>query len=380
MEDKNKLFAFRPGALLLSKLDQVKNVLGLTPSDVARKALNMGLERIIQQHAGAPDEKALAQMQCNCRGTLLTLIRKEQIGIELTRAEWGFLARMCYQTYDRLFHRINTIDRELLVANTLSFAMVMKLRDKQYPELAEHDSDRCYFGNMVISRTNASNAGNNLQDHISAFVMSIPIYPSSGIAAFSCRNFDVALRDEPELEIGLLNSALRPYLRSLLLVCLRGYWYENKAPIITPEDTLDGWRKSEEEQSMSNVVRLKSVSNEHFLFMPHATETTICGAIEARHHPFVFTLNDFVEIIDFFALLKQVGQDKGHFSMPGFEIDVINFSREKNNPRYMLASGRWRHFFSEEEFNALKALLHEFVEEPFAKRHMEKLEMIYGRV
>ncbi|GAC1569363.1 MAG: hypothetical protein NVS3B3_23720 [Aquirhabdus sp.] len=131
---------------------------------------------------------------------------------------------------------------------------------------------------------------------------------------------------------------------------------------------------------MPNSIPMKSVSNEHFVLCPHANSATIGAAIEARHHPFVFTLNDFVELTGFIALVERVGREKNHCSIPGFELSAIDFSAKKDNPRYMLATGRWRHFFKPNEFEALKNVLNEFIENPVAKAHFERLEMIYGRV
>jgi len=379
MGDKNKLFSFRPGSLLLDKLDQLKDALGLSPSDAARKAMDKGLDRLLQEQAAAKDEKALSQMQCNVRGTLLTLLKKERAGNDLTRAEWGFLARFSNQTYDRLFHTIEVIDRELVVANMRSFAAVLELRDLQYPDPEKRRDDQYYFGNMGFSWLDRKAIGNDIQAHVEACIQGLPEHPAVGSGVFPSRNFNVALRDEPALDIAQLNAMLRPYLRSLLLVCLRGYWHENSAPILTSKDRPDGWRKTEEELLMPTDVKLNRVKNEHFVLSPIADETTINCAIESRHHSFVFTLNNFVEMTDFQTMIERVGTTEKHVSSPGFEISLINFPRGQTKARYMLAAGRWRHVFEAEEFDGLKTLLREFVEDLTVKSHLQKLEIIYGR-
>lgn len=328
---------------------------------------------------GISGEQQLARMQCNVRGTLLTLLRKEALGDLLSRAEWQFLANMSYQTYDSAYHELDVIDRDLVAANMLAFAAVMKLRDEQYPQLANQAADRYYLGNIGFSWTNSAVADNDLQTFIRSAVGGLPRFPSVGCGSFPSRNFDVSLRDEPRLDHMRLNQVLKPFLRSLLLVCLYGYWNENNQAILTDQDRVDGRRKSEEEQSMRNCVVLEPVSNGHFHLSPHATETTIGVVIEPRHHAYVFALNDYVELTGFASMLTRISPEYRHATMPGFELATME-SREASAAGYILASGRWRHFFSVEEFEALKDVLKQFFAAPSTSTHLQKLELIYGKI
>lgn len=130
---------------------------------------------------------------------------------------------------------------------------------------------------------------------------------------------------------------------------------------------------------MRNLVALEPVSNGHFHLSPHATATTIGVAIEPRHHAYVFALNDYVELTSFASMLMRVSPENRHATMPGFELATMQ-SREASSARYILGSGRWQHFFSLEEFEALKDVLERFFAAPCTSAHLQKLELIYGKI
>jgi hypothetical protein len=142
----------------------------------------------------------------------------------------------------------------------------------------------------------------------------------------------------------------------------------------------DGRKKTALELSMIEIVALEPQSNPHFHLSPYATGTTISVAIEARHHGYVFSLNDYVELTGFSAMLGRIAAHTQHASMPEFEFGAIPPYSKMGPQRYILGSGRWRLFFDEEEFEALKDLLSGFACAPCAAAHLEKLEMIYGKL
>ena len=380
--DKNKLFTFRPGEKILEMLDQAKVALGLKSStDVAREAIERGLERLMDENVTQRDRQDYVDLEKDPRRTLLSLAQKAQAGDALSRPEWHFLASAVNQAYATAFHRIEVIDRDLLVANLQAFASVIALRNQQYPELASGERDGYYFGNMGFSFVDRDKTKNDLQAHVAAVIAGLPKQPSVGSGSFPSRNLDVALRDERPLEIGKLNATLRPYLHALLLVALRGYWYKNEKPILTQEDWRDKRRNEGDGRYLSSYINFPSVSNAHFSFMSLAEQTTISGAIDVLQRRFVFALNHYIELTDFFALLHRVGPGmETHASIAGFQLDCYDYSEKKNDPNYIIATGRWRHFFSQQEFDSLKQLLHDFLAAPEVQEHLKKLELIYGRI
>jgi hypothetical protein len=326
------------------------------------------------------DSQLLSRMQCNTRGTLLLLLRKEKQGELLSRAEWRFLAQMSNRTYDSAMHRLEVIDRELVTANILAFGALLSLRDEQYPAFANQHKDGYYRGNMSFSWTARAIDTSGMQAFVRTAVNGLPVHPSAGCGAFGSRNLDVALRTEPPLDPDRLGRVLQPFLHAALLVCLRGYWSENAAAILTDRDRPDGRKKTGLELSMIDTVALEPQSNPHFHLSPYATSTTISVAIEARHHGYVFSLNDYVELTGFAAMLERISPDTHNASMPDFEFGAIPPYSKMGPQRYILASGRWRLFFDEEEFESLKDLLSAFVCAPCVGTHLGKLEKIYGKL
>ena len=326
------------------------------------------------------DSQLLSRMRCNTRGTLLLLLHKEEQGELLTRAEWRFLAEMSNRTYDSAMHRFEVFDRELVTANILAFGAFLSLRDEQYPALANQHGDGYYRGNMSFSWTARATDTSGMQAFVRTAVEGLPVHPSTGCGAFGSRNLDVALRTEPPLDPVRLGRALQPFLHAALLVCIRGYWSENAAAILTDRDRPNGRKKTALELSMIDTVALEPQSNLHFHLSPYATSTTISVAIEARHHGYVFALNDYVELTGFAAMLGRISPYTHNASMPEFEFGAIPPYSKMGSQRYILASGRWRLFFDEEEFEALKSLLSAFACAPCTGAHLRKLEMIYGKM
>lgn len=326
------------------------------------------------------NQEQLGRMQCNIKGTILTLLRKETENELFSRAEWQFIAEMNNQAYDRSYHHLEVVDKSIIISNILAFAAVIKLRDEQYPHLANQEGDRYYWGNIRFSwADDAANAA-DLQAYIRAGVAGFPNFPYSGSAAFSSRNLEVSLRDEPDLDLIRLNAVLKPFLRSLLLVCTYHYWKENEEPIITDNDRRDGRRKTEKELTMKNMVLLEPVSNDYYNLSAHATENTISIAIEARNHPYVFSLNNYFEITNFKSLLTRLTPDNSYVKMPEFELMAIKNYSSTTLQQYLLANGRWRHTLSAEELHALKDLLGKFFASPSTSAHLEQLEVIYGKI
>jgi hypothetical protein len=380
VDNKLKHFTFLLGNLLLEKLVQMKEVFGSVTSDVAREATGKGLDRLLIEKQSAPDYKAFSQLLCNIRGSLLTLLRKREASQNLTRSEWRLLAHLANKTYSHAYHQLDAISRDLLMANLSAFAAFIALRNSEYPHLAQKDSDAYYLGNMSFSWAEKEAEKLDIPSYVETCVNGLPVYPSGGAGTFCSRNLDVALRDEPGIDLLKLNQALSPYLDALLKVALRGYWLQNKEAIITSRDRLDGWRKSEEELQMPNHIHFANISNEHFVLVPRADESSLSCAVESKKHPYVFALSNFVELIDFISLIERIGQDQKHVKMPGFELDLINFSSDQKRARYMLGTGRWKHFFEQDEFFALQKLMHDFVGSEAVKSHIHKLETIYGRI
>jgi hypothetical protein len=379
MADKNKLFSFRAGEKLLEKLDQVKTSLGLSPSDTAREAMEEGLDRLLQKKTREQDRLELSNLERNRKEGLIYLLRKEKEGIELSRAEWSFLAQLANECYDAHYHSIQIIDRELLIANMLAFAEVIKLRNSQYPQLEKSDEDRYYFGNMGFSWVDREERANDLITHVRLAIKGLPEIPSIGTAVFTSRNFDVALRDEPTLDIRRLNTLLRPYLKSLLLISLRGYWDKNKKAVIDDEEFSKlKWLQGDSRHG--SLYDVAPIANDHFSLSINISDTAISIGIEAKNHPFVFALNNFVEITGFISLLARVTEQKKHGYIPGIAVSPVSSYSNQTMVQYMLADGRWRIFFEELEIEAMKELLYEFTNNSTVREHLGRLEMIYGRV
>lgn len=378
--DKSKHFTFRPGNTLLERLIQVKDLLGIGASDLAREAMEKGLDKLLIEKQNAPDYKVFSQLLCNLRGSLFTLLRKEAAGQNLSRPEWGLLAHLVNEAYDRVHNQADVISRDLLAANLQAFAAFINLRNAEYPHMAKMQEDGYYYGNMSFSWAKRDRSRSDIPAYVKTCIQGLPDHPSSGAGAFCSRNLDVALRDEPGIDLIKLNTALRPYLRALLHVALRGYWINNKEAIVTTQDHPDGRRKTETELQMSNFVHLKNVSNEYFVVSPYADEVTLSGVIESKTHPFVFALNHYVELMDFIALTERISPEQRHVKMPGIELNVVNFSTSSKPYRYIMATGRWRHFFEQHEFQALREVLQRFVADEETRAHIQKMEAIYGRI
>jgi hypothetical protein len=364
--EKGKSFSFRPGESLLGKIDQVKRLLGLSASDTAREALDAGLNSMLKRGYREQTMDEFTVLDANHTASLRLLVDKESRGSSLSRAEWYFVADKVNQTYRDLPEGIETLDPDLIAANLRAFSALIALRDETYPSLRGQEADRYYYGNMGYSYIDTSSIGYSISGHVDAAVSGF-VRPHFGSGDFPSRNLLVALRDEPDVDVSKLNYALKPFLKPLLMVALRGYWLKEKRPLVQAKE------------SQYPFITLPKKSNAHFHLSPLAEKNGISCAIEPVNHHYVFALNNYVEISDFSTLFSTVENGREHARVPGFTLSKIGF-RTSSNYAYILGSGRWRHFFSEEEFESIKALMNDFTSDLAVESHLKSLEMVYGKV
>jgi hypothetical protein len=322
-----------------------------------------------------PDEEAIWQMECGMHGALLRILRKHENGELLTRAEWGFLGRQSYRTYDRLGHKISTIDGRLLEAHLRAFASVIALRDREHAHKHHVHDDGYYAGNLNASWIKEHRDRMPLREHIRHYIEGLSPYVSAGAATFSSRNLDCALQSEPSMDITRLNTALRPHLRSLLVVGLYGYW--------TAPQTVENLRENSPTQSatmLHDTLPLPGVRNEHFCISVHATRNTVSCAIEALKHSFVFSLNNYHELMGFISVLMGIDDKTIRTFTSDFALHVPLPGSSRSGACVMLEFGRWRQFLTFEEFLALKQLFQDFCRQSPVASHLGSLELMFGRV
>ena len=133
--------------------------------------------------------------------------------------------------------------------------------------------------------------------------------------------------------------------------------------------------------SLNNIPTTR-FKNEHFDIGTSVYEDSISCAITFDQQKYIFALNDYVEITDFYTLLNRMGPDGTHVAVPGFTF--VNQGNVNNNKSeadaYMLSTGRWHHYFNHAEFESLKSLMNEYLHNADVKNHMDTLERVYGKI
>jgi hypothetical protein len=129
-----------------------------------------------------------------------------------------------------------------------------------------------------------------------------------------------------------------------------------------------------------DTLPLPGVRNEHFCISVHATQNTVSCAIEALKHPFLFALNNYHELTEFISVLMGIDDNTMRTFTPDFALYVPLPSSSRSGACVMLESGRWRHFFTYDEFLALKQLFQDFCEQPPVASHLDSLELTFGRI
>lgn len=357
--DAYKIFSLRFPYALAERLERAKALFGsgeLSTGEAARRLLE---QRLDQVDTDAEHRRT--------RQTLLDIRAKWHGGQELTRAEWTCLADYGYRAYSyAALGARSLVDRTLLAANLQAFGALLQLRQVHAPEACDPEADRYFLGNL------GWHGSPDLATRLTDVLTTLGAAPDPNVGYFGSRNLYTTLRDDTWLAHVPLHAALAPYLEALLLVAIRGYWYEEQTPLRpeAPSDTSDF------------AFPLSSTHHARYTLAPRADAHQISVALELGQAPaFLMALDNYVEFTEFAELVtraRAADEPSGGLRLGGF--DLMWDPQAAGARVYIITCGRFRFVLSAEEVMALDDLFREACAKPDVRAHLARLAFVYGRI
>jgi hypothetical protein len=258
------------------------------------------------------------------------------------------------------------VDRTLLAANFQAFGALLHARQIYAPEAIDAEADRYFLGNL------GGPGSPDLSTRLTEVIAALGTAPHPYIGSFGSRNLHAMLRDEAWLTQIPLHATLAPYLEALLLVAVRGLWYEEQTPL-QPEGLGDG---------VGSRFPLSATRHDRYTLAPLAGDDHLSVALElGQDPPFLMALNNYVEFAEFAELVacaRAVHEPYEELRFGSF--DLLWAPQEAGARRTILTSGRFRFFLSEAEVTALDDLFQEACAKPDVRAHLARLAYSYGRI
>lgn len=366
--DSNNLFKMKnfsvriPNYLLNSIRGLVTNK--RTASDLVR----LSMEKTFG-HDGVNTMKEYEELQRDNRASLERLINKIKTSSQFSRAEIMYVAYECHSAYLQKLSAHKRIKNFSIVSNLLAFNEVIKLRNATKPITEETNRlDHYYHG--CLGRQGRP-FESSIDKHVHYVVNEIfgvdYVHPTSAEMAARC--FEVALRDEPELSICMLNDAIQPFMQNMILFLLRVYYIANGSTALKIND------------DFVEPKMMQYVLNESFRITPMLSEYGLICAVELRERNVVFSINNTSELDDFVTSLKAARQDGVMDAIIGkFHCHYMIDGISPHMNAFFISVGGCRIFVKKEEYDGLCDLFERLMETEEVSSARKELMWIYGDI
>jgi hypothetical protein len=295
---------------------------------------------------------------------LVAFRRKMEIGQPRSRAEWIFAAQYIQVACEKLTGNPLSPGPEVYVSLLEALLAVRKLRADRGLAL-----DRYYLGELIdnTSWNERKFDKDVLPNAIDRLIEEIRSTGNGKVAAGVGRCLYVAMRDEEFSDTVALNHALDKFQNTLLRMAARGHWIREERPLRT---TRDGPLLLPTVMPMHRGSRHLSVS---------IGQTDISFAISIDSADLVYTISGYAQIREFQAMLHTLKPDSiwdgpsfhGLATPSGTNSAAYQFRRRQDG--VMLG-------FNEENWQSLRELIQEAMEQPALQTVFREMSLIYGEL
>lgn len=357
--DPYKIFSLRLPLTLAERLEQAKALFGqgeLSTGEAARRLLEQRLEQI---------EAAAARQRA--RETLLTCRAKWQGSQELTREEWTCLATYGAQAYDYVAqHARSFVDPTLLAATVQAGSALLHARQVSAPDASETEVERALRASL--GRHGHPDLCSGLPDVLAALGPT----PAPHLGAFASHNLEMLLRDAAGLPQIPLQATLAPSLEGLLLVAIRGCWYEEQTPL----------QPTGIEAASDSCFPLTPTPDDGATLALQADAMHLRGTLVLSQTPRCWlALDTYVECTDLVALLAHVQAVRE--PSPAVRLGGVHFlwePPEAGTQRALFTVGRVRVVLGDADVTALAAHVQEAWARHEVQEYLTRFACIYGRI
>ena len=311
------------------------------------------------------DRLEVAELGRKPTESMVALRKKWEIAQPWSRAEWIFMAQYIQVACEELTEDPLAPRVESYVGLLEALLIVRGLRTHRGTGL-----DLYYLGNLEASGNwnDRTIAPEVMPQVVGTIIQRIRASGHGRKAVGVGRNLYVALRDEELEGIARLSEALSPFMPVLFRMSARGHWIKEHRPIRDP-------------RAPSMLLHSVPPTNRGDMYINvQAGQSDVGLCIGFRSRDLTYVVSTYPQIREFDAMLKALVPEK---VWSGFHFQGSGHSGVAGSPsRYQFQ----RHSdgvilgFTQKQWEELKSLFAEAMDEPTLKGIFDELSLIYGEL
>jgi len=313
------------------------------------------------QLAGDAAERAATQ-------SLATVRMKQRAGMDLSRAEWVFLAQYVQiACEDPPEHdtRPEAVEYVPLMEALLAVRSLRKGKDV--------DLDWYYLGNLEVPETSfdeEKHDPNLVPQVVARIVQQLKESSTPRKPVFAGRNFYVALRDEELKNVPALNGALQPFLTPLFRLAARGHWIREQQPVRIHRPGI---------APISDPHIPVAVAGDFHLSADVSPDGELYLALDLGKRDVMYPISSYPPIREFATMLQELkpGQFWNSTNFAGAAMArrdqpvKFSFHRRRDGVRFDFDEAEWR---------CLQELFSAVLSDPALQSVIDELTMVYGEL
>jgi hypothetical protein len=344
----------------------------LSISDVAKSLLESAIENQMDDRLETTD------LLANPTDALLTIRRKWESNLDLTRAEWLLLTHYVQTGCEEM-----SVDPELPSRESLAQILEAFLALRALWGNAPSVRDGYYLGNLSRSHVDLSSQARGEREAemipviVQRMIKDLRELPSSERPAFAARNLSVALRDERLKGADNLTPALAPFLPRLFPVAARGHWLSEHRPIRRERKP---WETLEVPPPNPTMIHVREFS----LSSVVSQEGELHMLLSLKSHRIAYSLGPYPQIREFQAMVEKLAETttwngRHFFGHAGASVTPQNRNDGEAMKYYFRERGKGVLVeLTAAELSELKELFRQGMNLPELKSTLAELSLQYG--
>jgi hypothetical protein len=308
-----------------------------------------------------------AELQRSPSESLWGIRRKWEQKLDLTRAEWIFLAQYVQAACEELSRNPETPSADSFAVLLEALCAVRKLRTERGVGL-----DRYYLENLGSLEGESFLNDRQLDPDIvprviDKWIQQLRSSPKSARPAFAGRAFYVAIRDEKFSDLVAVNKALFCYLDTLYRLAARGHWIKEHRPL----------RSATKPAILSDIVAPVSSGNLR-ISIAITSEGDLSILLRIVDRDLMYPLTPYPEIREFMTMLDRFKQNQVWHGTTFYAFAAQEKESDPARIYFRRSSDGVTLGFSLEEWHAMKNLFAKLFRIPSIQRLSAELSLVYG--
>jgi hypothetical protein len=308
-----------------------------------------------------------AELQRSPSESLWSIRRKWEQKLDLTRAEWIFLAQYVQVACEELSQNPETPSADSFAVLLEALRAIRDLRIERGIGL-----DRFYLENLGSLEGDSFLNDRQLDPDIvprviDKWIQQLRSSPKAARPAFAGRAFYVAIRDERFSDLVAVNRALSCYLDTLYRLAARGHWIKEHRPV----------RGATNPAILSDIVTPVSSGNLR-ISIAITSEGDLSILLRIVDRDLMYPVATYPEIREFITMLDRFKQNQ---VWRGTTFYAFTAQEKESDPAriyFRRSSDGVTLGFSLEEWHTMKNLFAKLFRTPSMQRLSAELSLVYG--